>query len=66
MVFVDNPSNQYEGQKDSNIQEEVRIPEYQHIFVMLLISRYTDFVQNESVDYDWCFYCKGELDRTGK
>ena len=43
-VFVDNPSNQYEVQKDSNIQQEMRTEEFQRVFLMLLISRYTDFV----------------------
>ena len=51
-VFVDNPSNQYEVQKDSNIQQEMRTEEFQRVFLMLLISRYTDFVQNGSIDYD--------------
>ena len=50
--FVDEPSNQFELKKDYNIKEEIKTPEFQRVFLMLFISRYTDFVKNGRVDYD--------------
>ena len=36
-TFVDNPSNEYELQKDENIKSEMNTEKFQRCFVMLLI-----------------------------
>ena len=49
---MDNPSNQFEIQKDDNIKEEMKTPAFQRAFLMLLVTTYIDFKRNGSIDYD--------------
>ena len=51
-VFVDNPTNQFEVQKDHNIKNQMKEEEFQRVFLMLFIKTYLDFKQNGSVDFD--------------
>ena len=51
-IFVDNPTNQFEVQKDDNIKNEMKNEAFQRVFVMLFIKTYVEFKQNGSVDID--------------
>ena len=51
-IFVDNPTNQFEVQKDDNIKNEMKNEAFQRVFLMLFIKTYLEFKQNGSVDFD--------------
>ena len=51
-IFVDNPTNQFEVQKDDNIKNEMKDEVFQRVFLMLFIKTYLEFKQNGSVDVD--------------
>ena len=48
-IFVDNPTNQFEVQKDDNIKNEMKDEAFQRVFLMLFITTYLEFKQNGSV-----------------
>lgn len=48
--FVDEPSNEYELQKDDGINEEIKTPRFQHAFRMLCIQKYLEFTTGDRVD----------------
>ena len=50
--FVNNPSNEYELQKDVGLDDEMQTPEFQRVFMMLLINRYLEFNKAGRVDYE--------------
>ena len=51
-VFVDNPSNQFEAQKDGNLKDEMKTEDFQHVFVMLFIQTYKKIINNGPVEYE--------------
>ena len=43
-IFIDNPSNKFELNKDDNLKDEIKIPEFRCALLMLMIQRYHYFV----------------------
>ena len=49
-IFVENPSNEFELKKDDNLKNEMKTPDFQRVFLMLMIHRYRKFVKGGRKD----------------
>jgi phage/plasmid-associated DNA primase len=49
-TFVDDPENEYELKKDINIDEEITTDKFKQHFIMLIISRYIQFLNNNKIE----------------